>query len=175
MQLLTSRVGGDEVGGLAAVEVDVDILREEEISWLVSLAAFRVFAGRGFVKHGLAASPLHGCRHCSVENADRHMRVRGRVGLLGRIRHCCCSDVSLDLENLKAVFVEQLGEPHKSVWDQLLRRDRLRRMTSVVQDAQETLWAGHGFSDHADRSRYTRALPGLVPPCFVVAYCSYLR
>lgn len=162
MQLLTWHVGVDAVGVLAAVVVDVDIRHEEEISWLVSLAAFRAFAGRGFVKHGLAASPLHGCRHCSEENGDRHKRVQGKVVLLGRKRHCCCSDVSLDLENLKGVFVEQLGERHKSVLDQLLRRDRLRRMTSVVQDARETLLAGHGFSDHEDRSRYTHALLGLV-------------
>lgn len=165
---MTWHVGVDVVGVLAAIAVDVDILHEGEISWLVSWAASHVFAGQGFVKHGLAASPLHGCRHCSAENGDSHMQVQGMAGLPGRKRRCCCSDVSLHLENLRGLFAEQLGEPHKSVWDQPLRKDRLRQMTFVVPDAQETRLAGHGFSDRADRSQYTHALLGLVQPCFVV-------
>ena len=160
VQLMIGRGGVDEVGALVGAVVGVDILRGEEISLLILLAAFRVSVAQGLVVHGLAVWPLHAYKHCSWENGDRRKQVQGKAGLLGRIRHCCCTDASLDLVNPMGVSVEQLEEPRKSAWDQPWRMDMLRQMPSVVRGAQETLSAGHGFSGHADRSRYSHALLG---------------
>lgn len=81
-------VGVGEVVAQVVVVVGVDTLLVEEISLLLSLAAYHGFSEQGFAKHGPVASPLHEWMGCSEESEDMHTQVLGRVGPMGHKLHC---------------------------------------------------------------------------------------